>query len=90
MGAGISGVGAAARLRAAGIRDFLIIEAAGDVGGVSGRRASGRTPDVGRSEGECHDGERARRAAGGGVLHPGLLVLHRVPGGPPPRAAEYP
>ncbi len=66
------------------------VEAAGDFGGVSGRRASGRTPDVGRRRGECHDGERARRAAGGGVLHPGLLVLHRVPRGPPPRAAEHP
>ncbi|MFH9552781.1 flavin-containing monooxygenase [Streptomyces sp. NPDC017435] len=34
VGAGISGVGAGARLREAGIRDFLIIEAAGDFGGT--------------------------------------------------------
>ncbi|PPS73373.1 MULTISPECIES: flavin-containing monooxygenase [Streptomyces] len=34
IGAGISGVGAGARLRGAGIRDFLIIEAADDFGGT--------------------------------------------------------
>ncbi|MGC9537547.1 flavin-containing monooxygenase [Streptomyces sp. UG1] len=34
VGAGISGVGAGARLRGAGIRDFLIIEAADDFGGT--------------------------------------------------------
>ncbi|MFF4628565.1 flavin-containing monooxygenase [Streptomyces griseorubiginosus] len=34
VGAGISGVGAGARLRAAGVRDFLIVEAAGDFGGT--------------------------------------------------------
>ncbi|MFF8933470.1 flavin-containing monooxygenase [Streptomyces paradoxus] len=34
VGAGISGVGAGARLRGAGIRDFLLIEAAGDFGGT--------------------------------------------------------
>ncbi|MEW2049306.1 NAD(P)/FAD-dependent oxidoreductase [Streptomyces sp. NPDC005476] len=34
VGAGISGVGAGARLREAGIRDFLIIEAADDFGGT--------------------------------------------------------
>ncbi|SPF00691.1 flavin-containing monooxygenase [Streptomyces sp. MA5143a] len=34
VGAGISGVGAGARLRGAGVRDFLIIEAADDFGGT--------------------------------------------------------
>jgi DNA-binding NarL/FixJ family response regulator len=34
IGAGISGVGAGVRLREAGIRDFLIIEAADDFGGT--------------------------------------------------------
>ena len=34
VGAGFSGLGAAIRLKAAGVEDFVVLEAAGEVGGT--------------------------------------------------------